>query len=545
MSSKIPDKKIVVVLPAYNAARTLEKTLFAIPKDWVDEVILVDDASKDDTSAVSKNLGLKTFIHKKNLGYGGNQKTCYREALKLGADIVVMVHPDYQYDPSFIPDMIKPIVSGECDAVFGSRMSVKRNAILGGMPYWKFIANIFLTWLENLILGMNLTEYHSGFRAYSKKVLELPLDLNSDDFVFDTEIIVQMKVAGMKINEIPITTRYFAEASMIGFWRSVQYGLNILSVLGRYLLNKSGIRRYGQFSLTGNSDLSCPNCRKRQPGLFIKGADDLKKVLENTRYQITESNTGLYGNIYHCAGCDLHFVDRSGIAEALSRYYAGQPLDNIYLGDAAGRRRAFSKVLKKMSYLSPRIKTLLDIGCGPGFFLAEAMEAGLDAWGLEISGESVRFAKEKLNLPNVFQSEAGLEAAAPSQFDAITAFDFIEHALDPKEVFMKAHKKLKTGGLFVFTVPIIDSFSARILGKRWHALVPSHLNYFTFKSLKNIYKPLGYSLIRKRWHWKYLSFSYLLKRLLKKPDLRLPKILDFVVPVNFFDEAEIYLRKDE
>ena len=240
----MPDKKIVVVLPAYNAARTLGKTLFAVPKDWVDDIILVDDASGDDTVAVSKRLGLKTFVHKKNRGYGGNQKTCYQEALKLGADIAVMVHPDFQYDPSFIPEMIKPIAEWQCDAVFGSRMYVKRNALLGGMPYWKFIANIFLTWLENLVLGMDLTEYHSGFRAYGKKVLTLPLDLNSDDFVFDTEIIVQMKIAKIKIKEIPITTRYFAEASMIGFWRSIQYGLAILNVLRKYILYKLRLRNH-------------------------------------------------------------------------------------------------------------------------------------------------------------------------------------------------------------------------------------------------------------------------------------------------------------
>lgn len=248
MSVKIPDKKIIVVLPAYNAAKTLEKTLFAIPKDWIDDIILVDDASRDDTAAVSRRLGLKTVAHEKNLGYGGNQKTCYREALKLGADIAVMVHPDFQYDPSFIPEMIQPIIRGECDAVFGSRMFVRRNALLGGMPYWKFIANIFLTRLENLVLKMNLTEYHSGFRAYSRKVLQLPLALNSDDFVFDTEIIAQMKAAHMKIKEIPITTRYFAEASMIGFGRSLKYGFGILNVLGRYILHRSGFKNYEQFN---------------------------------------------------------------------------------------------------------------------------------------------------------------------------------------------------------------------------------------------------------------------------------------------------------
>src|SRR3989344_1686745 len=540
----INGKKIIVVLPAYNAARTLEKTLFAIPKDWVDDVVLVDDASKDDTVAVSKRLGLKTFVHDKNIGYGANQKTCYREALKLGADIAVMVHPDFQYDPSFIPEMIKPIANGECDAVFGSRMYIKRNALLGGMPYWKFFANIVLTWLENLVLGMNLTEYHSGFRAYSRKVLELPLHLNSNGFVFDTEIIVQMKVAGMKIKEIPITTRYFAEASMIGFWRSVQYGLNILSVMLHYLLDRFGIRHHEQFFLAKNLGPSCPNCQKRQSRIFIKGTDDLRGVLENTAYQITESNIGIYGNIYHCANCDLYFVDRSNIGEALNKYYISQPLDNIYLKDALVRRKTFRQVLQKMNYLNPEIKKLLDIGCGPGFFLAEAKSAGLDAWGLEISNESAKFAREKLGLLQVFQNEKELELATPQLFDSITAFDFIEHALDPKEIFIKAHKKLKREGLLVATVPIIDSLAAKLLGKKWHALVPSHLNYFTFKSLENIYRPLGYSLVGKEWHWKYLSFSYLLKRLFKKLDWQLPKVLDFVIPVNFFDELEIYLRKD-
>ncbi|MBI3046089.1 MAG: glycosyltransferase family 2 protein [Candidatus Harrisonbacteria bacterium] len=244
----VSDKKIIVVLPAYNAAKTLEKTLFAIPKDWVDDIILVDDASQDNTAEVSKKLGLKTIIHKKNLGYGGNQKTCYAEALKLGADIAVMVHPDFQYDPTYIPKMVALIADGGADAVIGSRMVFPRDALAGGMPYWKFIANIFLTKFENLVVGTNLSEYHSGFRAYSRKVLELPLELNSDDFVFDTEIIVQMKIAGAKIREVPIITRYFPEASMIGFMRSIKYGFAILAVLLRYLLFRFGIKNYVQFS---------------------------------------------------------------------------------------------------------------------------------------------------------------------------------------------------------------------------------------------------------------------------------------------------------
>lgn len=231
---------MVAILPAYNAAKTLEKTVGDIPRDWVDEIILVDDASRDETVVIAKKLGLKTFVHPANRGYGGNQKTCYKEALKLGADIVVMVHPDFQYDPKLIPALIEPLLNGEVDAVFGSRMLKPKNALAGGMPYWKFAANIFLTVLENLILGLRLSEFHSGFRAYTSRVLKtVPFEENSDDFVFDTEVIVQMKKAGVcRIKEIAISTRYFPDASMINFFRSLAYGLSILRSMAGYLLWK-------------------------------------------------------------------------------------------------------------------------------------------------------------------------------------------------------------------------------------------------------------------------------------------------------------------
>ncbi len=245
MSQLANGKKVVVVLPAYNAAKTLCKVLDDLPKDWVDDIILVDDASRDNTVEFSRKLGLKTFVHEKNKGYGANQKTCYKNALECGADIIVMVHPDHQYDPMSVPELIKPLAQGKADAVFGSRMMVPANALKGGMPYWKFIANIFLTFIENLILDLSLTEYHSGFRAYSRKALSTVLfEKNSNDFVFDTEIIVQMKIANLKIKEIPISTRYFTDASMIGFWQSLKYGLDILMVMMRYLVYITGIKKF-------------------------------------------------------------------------------------------------------------------------------------------------------------------------------------------------------------------------------------------------------------------------------------------------------------
>ena len=242
------DKKIVVVMPAYNAGKTLKRTLDDIPMDWVDEILLTDDCSKDNTVDLAKSLGLRVFVHEKNRGYGANQKTCYTEALKLGADILVMIHPDHQYDPTVIPQLVEPLIRGECDAVFGSRMLGGR-PMEGGMPKWKYLANIFLTAVENAAFYMYLTEYHSGLRAYSRKYLEtVKFHLNSDGFVFDSEIIAQGVIHRMKIREIPIQARYFEEASQIGFWKSVLYGLSILKTLVKFKLHKKGIRKSAMFT---------------------------------------------------------------------------------------------------------------------------------------------------------------------------------------------------------------------------------------------------------------------------------------------------------
>jgi glycosyltransferase involved in cell wall biosynthesis len=237
-------KKVIVVMPAYNAEKTLEKTFKDIPQEWVDDIVLTDDASKDNTVTIAKKLGLRVFVHERNKGYGGNQKTCYKEALKLGADIVIMVHPDHQYDPKVIPQLLSPLVDEQCDAVFGSRMLGGR-PLEGGMPKWKYLANIFLTAIENSVFYLYLTEYHSGLRAYSRKYLQtVKFELNSDDFVFDSEIIAQGVIHNMRIREIPIETRYFPEASRIGLWRSIIYGLSILKTLVKYKLHTKGFKRF-------------------------------------------------------------------------------------------------------------------------------------------------------------------------------------------------------------------------------------------------------------------------------------------------------------
>jgi len=236
-----------VVMPAYNAARTLERTYNDLPRDVVDHVILVDDVSGDETVEVAQRLGLKVIVHVQNRGYGGNQKTCYIEALKDGADVVVMLHPDYQYDSRLVPQLIAPIQGGKADLVLGSRL-LGGGATAGGMPRWKFISNRFLTMVENIALSQHLSECHTGFRAYSRRLLEtIPFLLNSDDFVFDTEVIAQTVAFGFRVGEIPVPTRYFAEASSVNFRRSVVYGLGTLAVMARYLLDRWGIRQSPQF----------------------------------------------------------------------------------------------------------------------------------------------------------------------------------------------------------------------------------------------------------------------------------------------------------
>lgn len=234
-------KKIVVVLPAYNASKTLEKTYNEIPFEFVDEVVLVDDASRDNTADVAKRLGIHTIVHEQNKGYGGNQKTCYRTALALGADIVVMLHPDYQYTPKLITAVSAMIAYGEFDAALASRI-LGIGALKGGMPLYKYIANRILTLLENYLLGHKLSEYHTGYRAFSREVLEaLPLDENSDDFVFDNQMLAQIVWADFRIGEVSCPTKYFPEASSINFKRSVKYGFGVLGTAVQFRLAKMGI----------------------------------------------------------------------------------------------------------------------------------------------------------------------------------------------------------------------------------------------------------------------------------------------------------------
>ncbi len=239
--------KVVVVMPAYNASKTLHMTYADLPHELVDQVILVDDASSDETTKIARELGLELFIHDRNYGYGANQKTCYREALRAAADIVVMVHPDYQYDPTLLPQIIRPIQEGKADVVLGSRL-LGQSPMRQGMPWWKYYSNRFLTVLENMAFGLNLSEYHTGYRAFRREVLEcVNLEMNSDNFIFDQEILAQIVSVNMRIAEVPVPTRYFPQASSASFVQSSIYGLSILGLLARFSLHRAGMIHQLQF----------------------------------------------------------------------------------------------------------------------------------------------------------------------------------------------------------------------------------------------------------------------------------------------------------
>ncbi len=255
--------RIVVVMPAYNAAKTIEKTYREIPLDLVDDVLVTDDASGDETVEVAQQLGLRTIVHKQNRGYGGNQKTCYTEALRLGADVTIMLHPDYQYTPALLPAMIGLITDGPFDVVLGSRVLGGR-ALAGGMPAYKYVANRVLTAAQNLLCGAKLSEYHTGYRAFTREVLEaLPLLENSDDFVFDNQMLAQILLAGFEIGEISCPAAYFEEASSINFRRSVRYGLGVLATSFQAFAHRKGLAHYAIFD---------PSARRLDPTALPAGA---------------------------------------------------------------------------------------------------------------------------------------------------------------------------------------------------------------------------------------------------------------------------------
>lgn len=302
----------------------------------------------------------------------------------------------------------------------------------------------------------------------------------------------------------------------------------------------------GEEAIMGKMNaLKCFSCGNKNSYIVFPATADVNNIFKGKSYKITDSVSGKYSDIYKCFSCGIYFVDRDELAIDFDSYYSGQYLDNDYIEDELGRRRAFNKVLAVIKKFQNKenIK-LLDVGCGPGFFLAEAQKNGFEAYGIEPSLAGCRFAKENLNLENIAcGSGSDLDANFKNGFDVITAFDVIEHVPDPIRLLKNISKKLSPGGLVVITTPLIDSLFAKLSGKKWYALIPSHLTYFTDDSFRDICESLGLAVVYRRHHTKFLSLNYLIRRLFKKQHINLPKFMNFIIPINFYDEAEFYLKK--
>lgn len=333
---------------------------------------------------------------------------------------------------------------------------------------------------------------------------------------------------------------------MISFKRSVEYGLSILSVMGRYLLNKSGIIKYDQFNLKISNRYSCRLCEEKKSQLFLKGNLRPEDLLKE-KYLITDEKTG-HGDIYRCLNCDLRFIPQEFIkkTEEISAYYKNSPLDEIYLRDFKGRQKTNRRILDNIAgFEFPLIGgKILDFGCSAGLFLLEAKKSGYEIYGIELSESAIDFGREKLGIDSIKMGGEKKMADFPDNyFDVVTAFDVLEHVFSPADVLDKIYSKLKPGGIFVATFPNMDGFLARIFKNYWHALVPSHLSYFSEKSIQYLMDRNSWGLLDVRYYKRYFSLPYLVRRLLRRNKLSLPKFLGFTLPINTFTETEIYLRK--
>ncbi|MEK7463115.1 MAG: class I SAM-dependent methyltransferase [Patescibacteria group bacterium] len=319
---------------------------------------------------------------------------------------------------------------------------------------------------------------------------------------------------------------------------------SILLFLAEIITGNNGIILVSARKIQNNA-LKCFNCGNKNSYIVFPATADVNNIFKSNSYKITDSVSGKYNDIYKCFSCGIYFIDRDKLAIDFDRYYSGQCLDNDYIEDEMGRRKAFNKALVVIKNIQreKNIK-LLDIGCGPGFFLAEAQKNGFEVYGLEPSLEGCGFARKNLKLKNIVCGSAiNLDGNFHGNFDVISAFDVIEHVLDPIQFLKNINKKLNPEGLVVITTPLIDSLFAKLLGNKWYALIPSHLTYFTGNSFEDICESLGFVIIYKRYHTKYLSLNYLIRRLFKKQDVNLPKFMNFIIPINFYDEAEFYLKK--
>jgi len=509
---------VVITMPAYHAEATLERTVSAIPDGIADELILVDDASRDATAEVARKLGIRTLVHPANRGYGGNQKSCYSLALDSGADIVVLLHPDYQYEPKAVPLLIAPILAGDADMTFGSRFAGMGDPLRGGMPLYRYIGNRLTTTAQNLLLGTRFTDMHSGMRAYTRRaLLSLPFLEYPEGFSFDAELLVDAVTSGLRVVEVPIPTSYTQESSSISISRSLEYVTHGTIYAAKQALARGrrgarylpSWRRGGSPRPRGKMVIAtCAFCGNDR--MVLRYPSNVIGDMPSEEFRCTTSALGQHDDIVECPRCGLlsSLPTLSG-NEILDRYR--EVVDEEYLDEEEARRDLFRWITERIAAYAVRGKSLIEIGANMGLFLSVASAAGWDAVGIEPSAWAVAQGQERFGVDLREGTVESLDLA-PGSADAIVMLDVLEHLTDPLDALRSLRPTIDHEGILVLSTVNVESVHGRARGANWPWFIRSHLHYFRPATLVAMLREAGFEVIS--WDVVPRSFhlSYVLHR---------------------------------
>ncbi len=509
--------RVTITMPAYHAESTLARTVADIPSGVADELILVDDASTDNTVAVARELPVEVFVHSENRGYGGNQKTCYTRALERGAEVVVLLHPDYQYDPRAVPLLVAPILSGDADMTFGSRFAGLADPRRGGMPMYRFVGNRVVTTAENLMLGSRFTEMHSGLRAYTRQcLLSLPFLGYTDDFSFDTQMLVDAVTSGQRVVEVPIMTRYTRESSSISVMRSLRYVSESVAYTARRAAERG--RRGRRWPVTyrgkrvGRSgagletvDQACVLCGSRDQELLYPA--NVAGPIQSEEFSCTSGALSTHDDILRCRRCGM-VSSRPELSSGEIVHGYEEMVDETYLDEAEARRTLFGWVLDRMgAYVMPGNR-LLEVGSNVGLFLDVASKRGWQARGVEPSGWAARLGRERFGVDLQQGTLESLEQKPDA--DAIVMLDVLEHLVDPLESLRRLRTMVGEEGLLALSTVNLSGVHARARGGSWPWFIRPHLHYFTPETLDAMLARAGFDMVEwklvpRRFHLSYLA----------------------------------------
>jgi 2-polyprenyl-3-methyl-5-hydroxy-6-metoxy-1,4-benzoquinol methylase len=551
--------KVVITLPAYRAEGTLAKTVADIPAGVADSIILVDDASPDNTVDRARELGIQVFVHPENRGYGGNQKTCYVRALEEGADVVVLLHPDYQYDPKAVPLLVAPILAGHADMTFGSRFAGLSNPRAGGMPLYRYVGNRLTTLLENLMLGSRFTEMHSGLRAYTREcLLSLPFLRYTDDFSFDSQFLVDAVTSGQRVVEVPIPTRYTQESSSISVTRSLRYVAQSLA----YCARQAAVRgRRGRRSPANLQESAAPKTRAKttaprvkrrcvvcgsEEQILLYPANVAGKALPN-EFRCTSGVLAQHDDIVECPRCGMVSSDPTLATEEILERYT-EVVDEDYFSEEEARRELFSWVLDVMGGYPVRGNRLLEVGSNVGLFLDAARKHGWQVRGIEPSKWAVEVGRKRfgVDLEQKALEDLGGDTASA---DAIVLLDVLEHLVDPVEALRRLRGVVDDEGILVLSTVNLAGVHARLRGENWPWFIRPHLHYFTPETLNAILREAGFRMVE--WSLVPRSFhlSYVANRartnlgLLAEASVRLSSLVDLKLPVGWLGDVVLLVAR--